>query len=115
MAKKRKTTKKKTTRKMRIVFVTKEQGLARQVARTIKTLTAKTKHRPGRKPGPHAGGWSQSGGWLLDNGPSGPWGLMGGWTQGSDRRRPNRHGKLVKPARRKSVRRALKKATARRR
>ena len=103
--------KKAAAKKMRFTFETKESGLARQVSKALKTLTKPPKRRPSK--GTKAGGWSQSGGWLLDNGPTGPWGLQGGWTQGSDRpkRRPGR-GSKINPTR-KNVRRALKKAKAR--
>lgn len=100
---------KKKKKDIRVVFVTTEKGLAQQVAKAIRGVGRVIGRRPkGIKP--RAGGWSQSGGWLLDNGPSGPWGQQGGWTQGKDRLPPRKGGKVKPVGSRKNVRGALKKA-----
>ena len=108
----KRTTKKTTTKKFRVVFETTESGLAQQVAKAIRTAGRTSPRKPtGMKP--RAGGWSQNGGWLQDSGPSGPWGQQGGWTQGKDRVKP-KQGTKIKPAgKRKTVRGAIRKANPR--
>jgi hypothetical protein len=100
---------------VRLVFETSHKGLARQVAKAIKVLAKRP--RRGAK-----GKRNQYDGWQQDRGPSGPWGQSFQWAQDvkppwnqSSKKLPSRKGHRVKPGRSKNVRRALRRATARRR